>query len=412
MLKLQMLPAGCGDCLWLEYGTPPAMRIVIIDGGIRDTAEVLRQRIEAARRERGTDTLDVELLVVTHIDNDHILGIIELLSAAPSWLHVKDIWFNGWPQLKGLPPLSPRDGGDTRGKIRKARSGRPPDLMGGADDDAEEVGLFGDLTALVSPSDLLGRQQSDELSALLAKRTLPWNQNPCWNGKAVVLPASGDLPVVTLDGQLSLTLLGPTLARLYKLCTAWADVLGGVDELQASQSAGPADLLGGRNTWPPVWKDEEQRDPSDANGSSIMLLAEYDRHALLLAGDGHAPDLAAALETLCHARNVPSTPFPLTAFKLPHHGSEKNLTRAVLEKVNCSRYLISTDGSNHGHPDHQAMLRILSYSRNRPELMFNYLADTTRPWRDSKSDIIDAGFQDYDTRFPDNRSDGLILSLA
>jgi hypothetical protein len=137
---------------------------------------------------------------------------------------------------------------------------------------------------------------------------------------------------------------------------------------QRSTSHEPADLLGRRDTWPPVWKDKEQHDPSAANGSSIMLLAEFGNHALLLAGDGHAPDLATALERLSSERHPASAPppVPLAAFKLPHHASEKNLSRAVLETVDCTRYLISTDGSGHGHPDHQALLRILRYSRRTP----------------------------------------------
>ena len=81
MLRLQMLPAGCGDCLWLEYGPPGESRIVIIDGGVSDTAKALRRRIETALQEREATVLEVELLVVTHIDNDHILGIIELTAA-------------------------------------------------------------------------------------------------------------------------------------------------------------------------------------------------------------------------------------------------------------------------------------------------------------------------------------------
>ena len=32
----------------------------------------------------GAASLDVEILVVTHIDNDHILGILELLKARPA----------------------------------------------------------------------------------------------------------------------------------------------------------------------------------------------------------------------------------------------------------------------------------------------------------------------------------------
>ena len=43
MLTLQMLPAGCGDCLWLEYGTGAAKRVVIIDGGLTETATALRR---------------------------------------------------------------------------------------------------------------------------------------------------------------------------------------------------------------------------------------------------------------------------------------------------------------------------------------------------------------------------------
>jgi Metallo-beta-lactamase superfamily len=411
MLRLQMLPAGCGDCLWLEYGTPPATNIVIIDGGLRDTATALRNRIQAASRERGVDVLPVELLVVTHIDNDHILGIIELLKNAPSVLRVNDVWFNGRPQLMRLPPPSGANSGTSR---KKKRSGSPADLLGGAEEIEEtedESDDFDSVAPLKSPSDLLGPQQSDELSMLLATQALPWNQHELWKGKAVMVPDNGELPVTKLEGELKLTLLGPTLDRLYKLCTAWPDVLGGIDELTARVA--PADLLGRRDTWPPVWKEGEGRDPSRANGSSIMLLAEYGEHALLLAGDGHAPDIAEALERLCRERQMPSSsPFPLAAFKLPHHASENNVTRAVLERVDCSRYLISTNGSpSYRHPDHQALLRVLRYSKKPPQLLFNYLAETTRPWRDSKSDVVQGDFQDYEVVFPTNPDDGLILEL-
>lgn len=405
MLTLQMLPAACGDSLWLEYGTGTVKRVVIIDGGL--TASALRQRIEAARRERGIATLEVELLVVTHIDNDHILGIIELLKEESPGFRVKDIWFNGRPQLVGLP--TPAPGG---GRQRKATAAGPADLMGGAHDvnevDEERQGVL-DLAALPSAADLLGPQQGDELSKLLAARSLPWNKHSLWNGGAVMIPDSGNLPSVTLEGDLTLTVLGPDAARLYKLCTAWADVLGGKDEPTGAQAARPDDLLGRRDTWPPVWKDGESRDPSVANGSSIMLLAEYGGHALLLAGDGHAPDIAAALDRLRVERRL-TGPFPLAGFKLSHHASENNLTRDVLERIDCRRFLVSTDGSVHRHPDHQALLRILRYVTARPEILFNYRADTTRPWEESKAAVA-SKFQDYDTRFPTDPAAGMILGF-
>jgi Metallo-beta-lactamase superfamily len=411
MLTLQMLPAGCGDCLWLEYGTGAAKRVVIIDGGLTETATALRQRIEKARQERGVATLDVELLVVTHIDNDHILGIIDLLKAETPGLRVKDIWFNGRPQLVGLPN-PPRSGGRSGGRgPRKSTSTGPADLMGGAGDSDEVEGEDQadlDVAALPSAADLLGPQQGDQLSKLLAARNLPWNKHALWKGGAVMIPDSGDLPSVTLEGDLKLTVLGPSVERLYRLCTAWADVLGGRDEPATAQAV-PDDLLGRRDTWPPVWKDGEGRDPSVANGSSIMLLAEYGSHALLLAGDGYAPDLAAAFDRLRAQRQMPGA-FPLDAFKLSHHASENNLTRELLEKIDCRRFLVSTDGSVHRHPDHQALLRILRYVTKRPELLFNYSVDTTRPW-DEKKSAVTKKFQDYDTRFPTTSAEGMILSV-
>jgi Metallo-beta-lactamase superfamily len=411
MLTLQMLPAGCGDCLWLEYGTGAAKRVVIIDGGLTETATALRQRIEKARQERGVATLDVELLVVTHIDNDHILGIIELLKAETPGLRVKDIWFNGRPQLLGLPN-PPRSGGRSSGRRpRKSTSAGPADLMGGAgasDEGEGEDQADLDAAALPTAADLLGPQQGDQLSKLLAARNLPWNKHALWKGGAVMIPGSGALPSVTLEGDLKLTVLGPNVERLYKLCTVWSDILGGT-EADAPSSSAPDDLLGRRDTWPPVWKDGEGSDPSAANGSSIMLLAEYGGHALLLAGDGYAPDMAAAFDRLHAQRQMPSS-FPLDAFKLSHHASENNLTRDLLEKIDCRRFLVSTDGSVHRHPDHQALLRILRYVTKRPELLFNYRVDTTRPW-DEKKSAVTRKFQDYDVRFPTASAEGMILSF-
>lgn len=407
MFKLEMLPAGPGDCLWLEYGTPPETRVVIIDGGLGKTAAVLRRRIEAACYERGTGKLELELLVVTHIDNDHILGIVELLDNPPECLSVKDVWFNGLPQLKRLPTPTTLD------EVEKPqRRARPADLLGGGDDEEQDES-FGSLTSLARPSDLLGPAQGDQLTELLSEKRMPWNKS--WDNKAVMIPITGDLPTRELEGKLKLTILGPTHSRLYTLCTKWPDVLGGNEDTSSSPAL-PEDLLGPSDTWPPVWKEGEKKDSSFANGSSIMLLAEYgegnDKHALLLAGDGHAPDIAQVMKRLAKERNL-STPFPLYAFKLPHHGSSHNLTQALLESVDCSRYLISTDGSGKPrHPDHQALLRILKYSSSeRPHLLFNHRGATTSPWLEKKADVVHGEFKDFDVTFPDDAEDGLILTI-
>ena len=77
MFTIEMLPADYGDCLWIEYGDPVAPQRILIDGGTLPTFKFLKQRIlklpEAQRR--------FELLVITHLDNDHIETAVKLLNA-------------------------------------------------------------------------------------------------------------------------------------------------------------------------------------------------------------------------------------------------------------------------------------------------------------------------------------------
>jgi glyoxylase-like metal-dependent hydrolase (beta-lactamase superfamily II) len=120
MFRLEMLPARCGDCLLLEYGPPGRA------GSSSSTVASARPprccgTARGLRHERGAETLEIELLVVTHIDNDHIVGIIELLKADHPALKIHDIWFNGRPQLMGLPAA---------GSPAPVGSSLPGDLLG------------------------------------------------------------------------------------------------------------------------------------------------------------------------------------------------------------------------------------------------------------------------------------------
>ena len=75
MFRIEMLPAAHGDCLWIEYGSGSAVHRILIDGGPAHAYPALRQRIlHLPAGERRFD-----LLVITHIDADHIEGVIRLL---------------------------------------------------------------------------------------------------------------------------------------------------------------------------------------------------------------------------------------------------------------------------------------------------------------------------------------------
>ena len=103
MITIEMLPAAHGDALWIEYGSRrTGLRRILIDGGPARSYEAgLRRRL--ARLDE--NMRNFELVVITHIDADHIDGSLILLQEkkpARLKLQTKELWFNGWNQLPKL----------------------------------------------------------------------------------------------------------------------------------------------------------------------------------------------------------------------------------------------------------------------------------------------------------------------
>ena len=82
-----MMQAAYGDSLLLEYGQAENPRRILIDGGPWYRYESLRQRL--LKIPEGQRSF--ELLVITHVDADHIDGIIRLLQDSALGLTFKDV---------------------------------------------------------------------------------------------------------------------------------------------------------------------------------------------------------------------------------------------------------------------------------------------------------------------------------
>lgn len=346
-----MLSAGKGDCLWISYGAAGASHHIVIDGGPKKTP-ALRAHVNAKLESAAGGGLHIDLLVVTHIDDDHIGGVLNLLRAPPDGLTIGEIWFNGRPQL--FPP------------------------------------------------DTLGVDQGERLSDALEHRKDAWNSS--FAGGPVVVPDAAPLPCFKRPDGLQLTLLSPSPHDLERLKQKWSAELATED--QEEPEAVPSDLLGLHDEWPPKIESLADSkfvpDPKAANGSSIALLLEYQGKRVLLAADAHAPRLVEALDRLDREK-----PLGLDALKLSHHGSAKNTSRELLFRVCCGRYLISSDGSYFGHPDPAAIARVIIYGGMAPELLFNSARHHAARWDD---DELKREFG-YQTRHPRDEKDGMLLSL-
>jgi hypothetical protein len=147
------------------------------------------------------------------------------------------------------------------------------------------------------------------------------------------------------------------------------------------------------------------RDRARANGSTIAVLAEYDGRSCILAGDAFSDVLTASLGRLRAERGGQLL---VDAFKLPHHGSRRNVSVDLVRSVVCPLYLFSTDGSVFAHPDTEAVARVIRYGGPDPTLAFNYRSEQNRVWDDS-SLLKRYG---YEVRYPDDGQAGLAIDLA
>jgi hypothetical protein len=127
----------------------------------------------------------------------------------------------------------------------------------------------------------------------------------------------------------------------------------------------------------------------------------------LLAADGSPIDLEKGIDRLLGQRGERF--LHLSLFKVPHHGSEGNITSELLRKLNCSQFALSTDGSKNEHPHHQTILRIIKEGAGTPHLMFNYRTNKTRLWEGRREDLP-LEFRNYSVEYG-QKGRGLVIRL-
>jgi beta-lactamase superfamily II metal-dependent hydrolase len=362
--RIDLLPARHGDCIWVVYGEPGHEHHVLIDGGPLASYPRLRARFEALE----PGQRHVELLVITHVDGDHIEGAIKLLNAHDLGVRYGDIWFNGWPQLERAIVDTP----------------------------AQEM-----------IADCRGPKYGEYLQIRLQAGHYAWNR--WFDGRAAFVPETGRLPAIRLEGGLVLTLLSPTARKLHTLRNVWSkalDELGvasGADELKHKLEA-DTKFRGSSRSRAVLAEIRDaalvatKLDAAVANGSSIAFLAEFGGRRCAFLADAHAQIVQKSLARLARERGEDR--LRLDALKLSHHGSAGNLTEQLLKTIDCRNYFVSTDGTLFGHPDEQAIALILE---NHPSarLYFNY--PRTRSWPNTALQERVAG----SAVFPENSETGL-----
>lgn len=359
--QIELLPALHGDCIWIEYGPSDSLKRILIDGGPIGAYGALQARAD----QLPFGDREIELVMITHVDADHIEGAIRLIAEWASKLSFREVWFNGWRHLEEIPGM-------------------------------------------------LGPVQGEFVSALIEKfiGSKRWNSSNPFDGGPLVVAKEGPPPSVSLNGGMRLTLLSPTPEKLEKLRKSWkadvhkkgispGDLDAALNLLRTQHRLVPDGLLGGS------YQLGDIRIPLDnavANGSSLAMLAEFGNKRCLLLGDAHPDAIISSLKRLGASKDHP---LEIDAVKVSHHGSKGNTTPELLELISCKRFLISTSGAVFDHPDQEAINLIIDNAGPDVELVFNYLSDTTRAW----SKPQDQSERCYRALYPQTEGESITVNL-
>lgn len=353
VFRLHALDADNGDCLWLDYGDAAKPHRILIDCGTTSTAKRLRPAMDLVAAAEPSH----ELLVITHVDSDHIAGALPLVEKARYLTQFKEVWFNGRMHLDPASQLEP-----------------------------------------------FGAAQGERLTKALLSQKQRWNST--FAGHGCNLKEDGSPTTVDLPGGARVTVLSPTWSKLRALIPKWdkevadAGLIPTFKPLKPKKVPEGFELLG-----PPdvetLAKVPFEEDTSAPNGTSIALLLEYADKKVLLGADAHPSVLVDAITRL-----TGGSPLPVDVLKLPHHGSQGNVSKELLELVPCKTAVFSTTGAYHGHPDSVAVARVLKYSPRGVELVFNARSEFNEIW---DSDAL-RGTWGYSTRYAKAR-EGITVQL-
>ena len=355
-MRLRVFQANDGDCLLL---TSSDNRHMLIDGGRSGSyIEHVSKTVSALG--------ELDVVCVSHIDADHITGILAMLESEVDWrIHLHE---------KANPPLGRKAKGEPAelrpSKIREIWHNGFGDQLGDSADDVSSMLSLAARTQLsfadadMLPRNLfladlaLGEKQAIELTHRIGADQLNIPLNKHFGGKLII--AGVELSKYQL-GNINIQVIGPFKSDVTKLRKKWKKWVdkhkSAIKELEIEMEddanrlgANEADtFLGNTHRIQSSAGQFGDRDSISApNLASIMLLAEEAGGSVLLTGDGSSDDIEKGLKAQgkldakgrCH----------VDVLKVPHHGAAANVSTEFFKNVIADHYVFCGNGS-HTNPE-------------------------------------------------------------
>ena len=337
-MKLKVFYASDGDCLLLESGDG---HHALIDGG----RSASFQKIAWPELQK-LATLD--LVVVSHIDADHISGILWLMKVVADWT-VYDYQRGPGRNETFPPPRTPRPPVIKR-FWHNSWHAQLRDLAGTIEEFVGHVGPALDLATTPAPAASailalqgLGESIPDGVELL---RTVENDTPVPLNGKPFDSLVMLHRPPRSVKlGRTKLTVIGPGKAHLEALRDEWREWLATMNP----DGTGPEQAVGSLVQAAQIIDKTDPSKVTPPNHASITLLAEEGGRTCLLTGDAADDEI---LDGLRAAGKLKQGRFDCNVLKVQHHGARDNLDKGFASAVLADHYVFCADGANNNpEPD-------------------------------------------------------------
>lgn len=346
-MKVYLNDAGNGDCIVLSAKDTSIM----IDGGTAISYNIWKEFLSKFSK--------LDALFVTHIDNDHVNGLIRMFEAG-SHPVIHEVFYNGIEQLINSE--------FQEGPLNNHESSVLDSLISNFSETIE--GEYD-----------IGFSEGISLSFLL--KSLKYDVNKRFEGCAITNESFiGKFNI----GDISIELIGPTKENIVTIKNSWLEILSEYDVpmkiLSKKHSVAFEKYISSLNSNAEVEDIYETSnvtienlsdklfvdDKSLSNLSSISFLAECNGKRVLFLADSDVDTVIKWMDSYGYKT------IEVDAVKLPHHGSKHNYNKILLERILCGNYLISTNGKKHCHPDLETLARIVRFSKKQPvNIYINHL---------------------------------------
>jgi beta-lactamase superfamily II metal-dependent hydrolase len=388
-MKISIFQSEKGDCLLLESDDG---KLILHDGGMNASYQ---KHVAPALSRLRSKNRRLDLVYVSHIDQDHIAGVLQLADDLVAW--------RVFDHQRGL--------GNTR--VEEPGVGRPPEI--GAiwhnafhdqigknhGDVADMLAASAEILAAAATAPLLeaaeshrelalSKMEATKLSRRISAAQLGIPLNGPANGKLMFV-REGNAPIQL--GSLTIHVIGPFKADLEILRDEWNVWLRkerAKIEKWKRQAAAEERELG--NAVPELIRSMElaaeefgdRGNVTPPNLASLMLYVEEPRAGggrkrFIFTGDGHNADIYRGLQRLGKLDQSGGTGLHVDVLKAQHHGSEHNWHPDFVRNVTADHYVFCGNGE-HENPD-LGVIRMVLDSRIGKAGLRSTNVEVNRPFK-------------------------------